>query len=442
MQISRFSRDSRLPCEIKEITTNVLKRKLNVKPEDKIGLTKKVLAIPLNQGFILCTKEAILYVDEISQLHQLDGNHTFTDLSTKQGIQSTLEQLFYYDLLSFSSHNGYLKEVKVDPLYTTQYLSEESVLFSMIPLAVELNITNTCNFNCIHCSKNSKSLKFPDELSTEEILAIIDECLESGVPELRFMGGEPLIHPGFLKFIRRAKEKGVFQLKLSTNGWLIDDNMAKELARCFDSIQLSVHGASPNVHDHVVGKKGAWEQAKTAAKLLNKNGVKVNIGFAVMRDNVNDIPKMPHLASEWEVDSLGFLCLIPQGRGVQLKSWSVKEIMDMRNTIKQIKCEFGHCLNLDVAGFPPINPLMGNNTIYGCEAGKTFMVVNPNGTVKSCGILNEDLGLNIKEKKLLDIWHSPQFARMRKRQNCEDCNYTQICWGPCKFLETQEYPTR
>jgi len=442
MQISRFSRDSRLPCEIKEITLSIRKRKLNVEPEYKIGLAKNVLAVPLNQGFVLCAKEAVLYVDEIGPLYCLNGKHTFAELSTKQGMQSVLEQLFYYGLLSFNSNNGRLREIKVDSRYVAQYIDEKYVLFSMVPLAVELNITNTCDFNCIHCSKNSKSLKFSDELLTEEILAIIDECLESGVPELRFMGGEPLVHPGFLKFIKRAKEKGVFQLKLSTNGWLIDENLAKELAGCFDSIQLSVHGASPDVHDYVVGKKGAWKQAKGAAKLLNENCVKVNIGFAVMRENVNDIPKMPQLASEWKADSLGFLCLIPQGRGAQLKSWSVEEIVDMGETIKKIKCEINPCLNLDVAGFPPINPLMGDNTIYGCEAGKTFMVVNPNGIVKSCGILTEDLGLNIRKNTLLDIWHSPQFAKMRRKQNCEDCNYTRICWGPCKFLETQKYPAR
>jgi len=437
MQLSKFSRDSRLPCSLDKIVTYVRKRKLQANLEDKVGLAKDVLAIPLNHGFVLCTKEAVFYTDSLDLLRYLDGTHTIAELITRPEMQSALEQLFYYGLLSFNSNNGYLKEVKIDSYYTDKYQGGNFVIFSMVPLAVEINITNTCNFRCIHCSKDSKPLKFLDELTTEEIMAVIDECLQFGVPEIRFMGGEPLLHPGFFKFIQYAKEKGIFQLRLSTNAWLINEEKAKELAKYFDSIQISVHGASPLVHDYIVGKKGAWEQAKRAARLLNKNGVKVNIGFTVMRENINDLPRMPHLALEWEADSLGFLCLISQGRGTRLRSWSTKEILEVGNTIKEMRHKLGYCLNLDVAGFPPINPIRKDNTVYGCEAGKTLMAIDPNGTVKSCGILTEEIG-NIKEKTLLEIWHSPQFIEMRKQPNCGDCNYTQICWGPCRFLDNQK----
>lgn len=439
MKLSRFSKDSRLPCKLDEIITNVRKRRLQADRDDKVGLAKDVLAVPLNHGFVLCAKDTVLYTNEVEPLRYLDGSYTSTELVAKPGMQSALEQLFYYDLLSFNSNNGYFKEVRIDPKYAAKYQDGEFVTFSMVPLAVELNITNTCNFNCIHCSNDSRATSFPDELSTKEILAIIDGCLQFGVPELRFMGGEPLVHPGFFKFIQYAREKGIYQLRLSTNAWLIDDEKVRELAKYFDSIQISVHGASPSVHDHIVGRKGAWEQAKRAVRLLNKNSVKVNIGFTVMRENVKDLPKMPHLALEWEADSLGFLCLIPHGRGARLRSWSKEEIFEMGDTIKEMKCGLGSCLNLDVAGFPPINPLRKDNTVYGCEAGKTLMAIEPNGTVKACGILDEDLGINIKEKTLLEIWHSSQFIEMRRRLSCADCNYMQICWGPCRFLDNQDF---
>lgn len=435
MLLSRFSRDSRLPCEIDKIVTRVQKRKLQVNLDDKVGLRKNVWAIPLNRGFILCAEGLVLHTDEIEPLRYLNGTHRVASLIVMPGMEAALEQLFYHELLSFGSNQGRLKEVKVGTDYATKYQNGDFVTFSMIPLAVELNITNTCNFNCIHCSKDSQPVRFAEELSIEEILTIIDECMRLGVPELRFMGGEPLIHPGFLKFVRRAKEKGVFQLRLSTNGWLIDDDLAKELSKYFESIQLSVHGASPSIHDTVVGKKGAWEQAKKAAYLLNKNGVKVNIGFTVMRENVGDISEMSQLALEWGVNSLGFLCLVPQGRGAQLKKWSTEEVLEMGETIKELKCRVGSCLNLDVAGFPPITPIKNDATIYGCEAGKTLMTIEPNGKVKACGILPETFGIQIRESTLLEVWHSPQFIKLRKQPNCKDCSYNQICWGPCGFLD-------
>jgi radical SAM protein with 4Fe4S-binding SPASM domain len=437
MQLSGFSRDSRLPCAIDKIVLNLCRRKLQVRDDAVIGLAKDIIAIPLNRGFVLCIKDLVLYTDTISQFHYLDGTHSLAELIAKPDMQSTLEQLLYYGLLSFDSNSGRLKEIKIDQKYVARYQNREFVTFSMVPLAVELNITNTCNFSCIHCSKDSKAARFPNELPIEEILSIIKECAKSGVPELRFMGGEPLAHPGFFKFIRCAKEHGIYQLRLSTNAWLIDSEKAKELSKCFDSIQISVHGASAAMHDYIVKKAGAWEQAKKATKLLKENGVKVNIGFTVMRENVGDVFKMPDIALEWGINSLGFLCLVPQGRGSQLNSWSKKEIFEMGDDIKRMSCKLGSCLNLDVAGFPPINPVKKDATVYGCEAGKTLMTIEPDGSIKSCGILAENFGTKTRKRTLLEIWHSPHFINMRRRQDCKDCSYTQICWGPCRFHESQ-----
>jgi len=440
----KFSRDSRLPCELKEIVGYIFRRKLSQSEQGKkIGLAKDIWVIPLNQGYIICAKNedknTVLYMDNIDLLYRLNGRFSFAELNTQPETQLLIEQLHYYKLLSFGFSKGILKAPKVDlEYYRKRYQGGNFVFFSMIPLAVELNITNTCNFNCIHCSKNSKPIKFSDELSTDEILSIIDECAEVGVPELRFMGGEPLIHPGFLKFLKRAKEKGIFQLRLSTNGWWVDEDMAKELSRYFESIQVSIHGASPDVHDRIVGKKGAWEQARKAVNFFNKSGVKVNVGFSVMRENINDVFRMQKLALEWGIDSLGFLCLVPQGRGAQLRSWSIEEILSIGDRIKTLQCKSDNCLNFDVAGFPPLTSIKKDAFVYGCEAGKTLITIEPNGIIKACGLLSENLGLQKKEKLLLEIWHSPQFIKLRKQSNCKDCNYRQVCWGPCHFLRIKE----
>jgi radical SAM protein with 4Fe4S-binding SPASM domain len=73
-----------------------------------------------------------------------------------------------------------------------------------------------------------------------------------------------------------------------------------------------------------------------------------------------------------------------------------------------------------------IYPLRKDNTVYGCEASKTLMAIEPNGKVKACGILPECFEMQIKEKTLLEIWHSPQFIEIRRQLTCSDCNYTQI----------------
>jgi len=420
-----------------EIVTYVRKRNLDAKLQDKVGLAKDVWIIPLNRGFVLCAKDVVLHADTVDPLYWLDGTHSLTELVGLPYMESALQQLSYYGLLCINSHNGSLKEIKINPQYATRYQNGNFVTFSMVPLAVEINITNTCNFACIHCSKDSKPVNFPNELSTEEIVGIIEECVQLGIPELRFMGGEPLAHPDFFKFVQHAKENGVFQLRLSTNGWVIDDARARELSKWFDTIQISVHGASEVTHDRIVGKKGAWVQARRATRLLVENGVKVNLGFTVMRQNAHELSDMSQIAIEWGANSLGFLCLVPQGRATRLKGWSTEEIFEIGDVIMELQSRLGSRLAFDVAGFPPLGSIKNDATVFGCEAGKTVMAIDPTGVVKSCGILQDDFKGQIRETNLLEIWHSPKFIEMRKQSSCEDCNYCQICWGQCRFLEQE-----
>ena len=114
----------------------------------------------------------------------------------------------------------------------------------------------------------------------------------------------------------------------------------------------------------------------------------------------------------------------------------------MGDMIKKLEGEVGSRLNLDVAGFPPLTYLKDDATVYGCEAGRTLMTVEPNGVIKACGILPDNMGAQIDKGTLLDIWHSPSFVNMRRQPDCEDCNYTQICWGPCRFLEHENSPAQ
>ncbi len=189
-------------------------------------------------------------------------------------------------------------------------------------------------------------------LSVDGYRNIIDECVEIGVLKLLFMGGEPLIFNNFIELVRYAKEKGVRNLGTSTNGWFVTDEIAKELSRYFTDIQVSIHGASSSTHDTIVRKKGAWEQALRAIRLLKKYNLKVNVSFTVMRENADDINKMPNLVKEHGADSLRFLCLNDlEGRGRSLKGWTIDEIFEIGNEMKAIYENKPADLEFEAGGF-------------------------------------------------------------------------------------------
>jgi len=431
-----YSHESCSPCQLSEIVFHVRRRSLEASPQDKVGLKKDILAIPLSRGFLLCDKDLVLIADTLDALLQLDGTHSFGELVGEPETESALEQLHYYGILSFGTNEGKLRVAQVKTEYLAKYASGNFVTFSMVPLTVELYITNTCNFNCIHCIKNSgpgsNRVYKESELSTAELLNIIDECGQLGVANLQFMGGEPLAHPDFFELLSRAKESGIPYLRTSTNGWLIDNVVARELSKYFDSIQISVHGASSYTHDRIVGKQGAWEQARRATKLLKENNVKVNISFTVMRENASDIGKMYDMVEEWGAASLRFLRLITQGRGCLLSGWTDEEVTKIGDGIRRMYQKLGSRLELDAGGFPPLRPVKNDASFYGCDAGKTLICIESNGGIRACGGLCGDYLGQIRECSILDVWHSPKFIDMRKQPDCPDCSYREICWGPCQ----------
>jgi radical SAM protein with 4Fe4S-binding SPASM domain len=430
--LTAYSHESFLPCELKEVVAHVRRKEITSRNE-KVGLKKDVNAIPLNRGYLLHTKELILLTNTLQPFYQINGKYTVNELSSTAEMESYLQQLHYYDLLSFGSDNGQLLVKDVPEKYKELYKEGDFVTFPLIPINVELDLSNACNFACIHCSEDAKprqKIKPGEELSINEHKKIIDECAQIGVLKLILgLGGEPLYYPGFFELAKYAKEKGIRNIETSTNGWFINDDTAKELSKYFDDIQVSIHGASSSTHDFIVGRSGAWEQAKRAIKILKKYSLKVNVSFTVMRENVDDIYKMPYLVKEWGGDSLRFICLSARGRGRSLKGWSEGEIFQIGNEIKKIYESLPPSLELEAGGFPPLRPIKNDACSYGCSAGRTLLSIASNGGVRACGNLDNYVG-NVREKSILDIWHSPELIEMRKQSGC-DCNYRSICYGPC-----------
>ena len=58
------------------------------------------------------------------------------------------------------------------------------------------NSTKACNLRCIHCYYTANAQPDPDELTSGEARAMIDDLAAFGVPVLLFSGGEPLCRCG------------------------------------------------------------------------------------------------------------------------------------------------------------------------------------------------------------------------------------------------------
>lgn len=80
------------------------------------------------------------------------------------------------------------------------------------------------------------------------------QIFKSGVPDSIKLNwrGEPLLHRDIVDFIARAKELGVTDISLNTNGLLLTDDLLTGLAVAgLDWLIFSIDGATPNTYEEI-----------------------------------------------------------------------------------------------------------------------------------------------------------------------------------------------
>lgn len=149
-------------------------------------------------------------------------------------------------------------------------------------------VTKSCNLRCVHCYASATNAPAPNELTHDEGIALLDDLAAFKVPAVLFSGGEPLSRPDILPLIRHARSLGL-ACTLSTNGLLIDDKMADNLAESgLKYAGISIDGIESR-HDKLRGKTGAFRSTLAAIERCRKRGIKVGVRFTVHGLNVDDL---------------------------------------------------------------------------------------------------------------------------------------------------------
>ncbi len=176
------------------------------------------------------------------------------------------------------------------------------------------NLIRRCNLTCKHCYSISADKDFAGELSTREVFTVMDDLKDFGVPVLILSGGEPLLRPDLPAIARRARDKGFF-IALSTNGTLIDTDMADTIADTgYDYVGISLDGMQAT-HDRFRRKAGAFDAALNGIRLCVARGVKVGLRFTLTQDNAAELPQLLELMRDEGVDKFYLSHLNYSGRG-------------------------------------------------------------------------------------------------------------------------------
>ncbi len=181
-----------------------------------------------------------------------------------------------------------------------------------------VRLTRLCNQRCIFCldSWNHNGTY----VDTQQLMQYIDLGKALGRERLILSGGEPTIHPDYVKLLKHGKKAGYDWIQTVTNGMMF---AYPEFARrCIQAglneVTISIHGHTPKLQDRLVGVPGAFDKAIEGIKniqALSGGRTVVNIDVVINKQNVPHLREIIDLFRGMGIHEFDLLYIVPFGRG-------------------------------------------------------------------------------------------------------------------------------
>lgn len=332
------------------------------------------------------------------------------------------------------------------------------------PRLIFWETTAGCNLRCIHCRRiEAAGGLLPEDLTTAESRALIDQIAALDSPIFVLSGGEPLLRPDIFALARYASDRGL-RTALATNATLIDRPAARRvLAAGVQRVAVSLDGATARTHDSFRGLPGSYAAALSGIDCLRAEGISVQINTTVARHNVEELPDIFALALSLGADALHVFLLVPVGCGVDIADEQMISPQEYERVLEwvwerdqegplELKATCApHYLRVvrqqpaerrrepaAIAARPAIEGARGHARglhalTKGCLAGSGVCFVSHRGEVFPCGYLPLRAG-SIREQPLREIWErAPVFEALRDPDavggKCGVCEFRRVCGG-------------
>jgi radical SAM protein with 4Fe4S-binding SPASM domain len=294
---------------------------------------------------------------------------------------------------------------------------QEWAFKNTIPLNASIEVTLRCNIRCLHCYNFDRDQPKPScnkpELSTEEILKLMDDLRAAGCLFISLTGGEVLSHPDLFQFLDHARQLNL-SVQLLTNGTMLRQEVAERLAsyQNLSGISVSLYGATARVHDAITQMPGSFQRTWDGITRMRQLGVTVRLKFIVMAQNAHEVEAM-----KAEADARGLPYLVDltitqrhDGSKGSLVTRLSRETLDdlFRGPLYELGLR---------------QPVEYTDENASCNCARGNVGITATGDVVPCISVPWTAG-NIREQAFAEIWKSsPVFQRIRglKLSDYEDC---------------------
>jgi len=273
-------------------------------------------------------------------------------------------------------------------------LASNLEIITKYPLQLDFELNASCNLKCPMCpiSLESNKGKGPETwFDFETFKIIIDDGVNNGLKSIKLNYiNEPLIRKDLGKFVKYAKDAGIIDIYLSSNGMLLKESIIRELIEAgLTRIQISIDAFTEDTYEKVRPGGDLNKVIQNVETLINTkksmNSITPLIRVNFVRTELNEF-ELSDFINYWTplVDMVGVQEMIkPPSDLIQIKSFTTKN-----KRVEGFKCSFPY---------------------------KQLVINNEGRILPCCTFYGEEFNLgNIKNNTISEIWNSVELNKLRE----------------------------
>lgn len=295
----------------------------------------------------------------------------------------------------------------------------EQQMFAMatekkVPLYGVLELLPLCNLNCDMCyvRMSREEMEEVGRLRTmEEWTKTAEDMMKAGTLFVLLTGGEPLLYPHFRELYQKLRELGMI-ITINTNGTLIDEAWADFFAENKPRrINITLYGASNETYERLCHYPGGFDKAVNGIRLLRERNIDVKVNGSLAKANVDDRMKIIELGESLDapvrIDTYMYPSVRERNHAYNNQARLDPE-MAAKARVEVLQREMGEevfaqyrKIQLDEAENTPEGEAVPGQ--MACRAGKSSFVVNWQGEMRSCVVLDKP-SIPLRDVEFEEAW--------------------------------------
>ena len=319
-----------------------------------------------------------------------------------------------------------LEDRQTDEKYREMFVEENG-----LPTQVLLEVTSSCNCDCIMCYHKADLDGYTPPI--EDIFRRVRKLKELGIGLFEVTGGEPLLRKDLDKILSYIEDQGLHFYVVTNGEYLkdIDDGLIAVLKRGL-GLAVSIDGIG-ETHNRVRQRPGLYDKVVSGLDFISKKGIKVYLISTLNQENISCIEEMIAVAKRYNT-TIHIRPTINTGGAAINKLEKINLADQLKKYLKDENVRNG--LLSTKKSIPEAR-------YYGCGTRKRISV-SPSGILFSC-VMDRSKPMNdiekYDQKMILGELREETESFLKKHNLCKSCKVNDgkpepVCGGFCRFSQS------